>query len=96
MGWVEDAALNKVIVLKDWVPAWVRDSYLTKEEIDAFTEEYHRTQLKQEDVQSASDNQALLVAKALTNLESLDRDSLQKWLHRIPAELLIELMEKGN
>jgi hypothetical protein len=89
--------LNKVIVLKDWVPAWVRDSYLTKEEIDAFTEEYHRrAQLKQEDVESASDNQALLVEKALTKLESIDPDSLQKWLHRIPAELLVELIEKGN
>jgi hypothetical protein len=88
--------LNKVIVLKDWVPSWVRDSYLTKEEIDACTEEYHRAQLKQEDVESASDNQALLVEKALTKLESLDRDSLQKWLHRIPAELLVELMGKGN
>ena len=88
--------MNKVIVLKDWVPAWVRDSYLTKEEIDAFTEEYDRSQLKQENVQSASDNQALLVEKALTNLESLDRDILQKWLHPIPAELLVELIEKGN
>jgi hypothetical protein len=88
--------LSKVIVLKDWVPAWVRDSYLTKEEIDACTEEYHRAQLKQEHVESASDNQALLVEKALTKLESIDRDSLQKWLHRIPAELLVELMEKGN
>jgi len=37
-----------------------------------------------------------LVEKALTKLESLDRDSLQKWLHRIPAELLVELMQKGN
>lgn len=31
---------NKVIVLKDYVPAWVKDAYLTKEEIDTWNEEY--------------------------------------------------------
>jgi vesicle coat complex subunit len=85
--------MTKVIVLKDWVPGWVRDSYMTDDEIDTFNEEYHQSQLEQGDVESVSDNQALLVRKAVAKLESLDRANLEKWLHRIPTELLVELMK---
>jgi hypothetical protein len=87
---------DKVIVLKDWVPSWVRDSYLTKEEIDALNNEYYRSQLKQENVETSPGTQALLVEKAVAKLESLDRESLERWLHRIPASLLVHLIERGN
>lgn len=87
---------DKVIVLKDWVPGWVRDSYLTKEEIDALNDEYNRSQLKQEDVETSPGTQAILVEKAVAKLESLDRENLERWLHRIPAALLVHLIERGN
>ena len=87
---------EKVIVLKDWVPGWVRDSYLTKEEIDALNDEYYRSQLKQENVETSPGTQALLVEKAVAKLESLDRENLERWLHRIPAALLVHLIERGN
>ena len=82
--------------MKDWVPGWVKDSYLTEDEIATFEEELRPSQLKQEDVESVSDNQAMLVREAVTKLESIDRDSLEKWLHRIPAEMLVELVEKSK
>ena len=88
--------MTNVISMKDWVPGWVKDSYLTEDEIDAFEEEFCQSQLKQEDVESVSDNQAVLVREAVTQLEALDRASLEKWLHRIPAELLVELVEKSK
>ncbi|MEG3840087.1 hypothetical protein [Microcoleus sp. herbarium14] len=84
--------MTKVISMKDWVPGWVRDSYMTQEEVDTFNEECRQSQLKQENIESASDNQARLVGEAVAKLESLDRDSLEKWLHRIHAELLVELI----
>ncbi|MCC3587995.1 hypothetical protein [Microcoleus sp. PH2017_30_WIL_O_A] len=84
---------DNVIVLKDWVPGWVRDSYMTQEEVDTFNEECRQSQLKQENIESASDNQTVLVGEAVAKLESLDRDGLEKWLHRIPAQLLVELIE---
>ena len=87
---------DKVIVLKDWVPGWVRDSYLSNEEIDALNDEYYRSQLKQENVETSPGTQALLVEKAVAKLESLDRESLERWLHRIPAALLVHLIERGN
>jgi hypothetical protein len=80
--------------MKDWVPGWVKDSYLTEDEIATFEEEWSQSQLKQEDVESVSDNQAVLVRKAVTKLESIDRNSLEKWLHRIPAEVLVELVDR--
>ena len=86
---------DKVIVLKDWVPGWVRDSYLTNEGIDALNDEYYRS-LKQENVETSPGTQALLVEKAVAKLESLDRDNLERWLHRIPAALLVHLIERGN
>ena len=52
---------NKVIVLKDWVPGWVKDSYLTNEEIDALNDEYYRSQLEQENVETLPGTQAVLV-----------------------------------
>jgi hypothetical protein len=91
---VEDGAVTNVISMKDWVPAWVKDSYLTEDEIATFEEEMCQSQLNQEDVESVSDNQAVLVRKAVTKLESIDRNSLEKWLHRIPAELLVELVDQ--
>ena len=93
---MEAAAVTKVISMKDWVPSWVKDSYLTEDEIATFEEELRQSQLNQEDVESVSDNQAVLVREAVTKLESIDRDSLEKWLHRIPAELLMELVEKSE
>ena len=87
---------DKVIVLKDWVPGWVRDSYLTKEEIDALNDEYYRSELKQENVETSPGTQALLVEKAVAKLESLDRENLERWLHRIPSALLVHLIERGN
>lgn len=86
---------DNVIVLKNWVPGWVRDYYMTQEEVDTFNEECCQSQLKQENIESASDNQARLVGEAVAKLESIDRASLEKWLHRIPAELLVELVEKS-
>ncbi|MEG4233795.1 hypothetical protein QUA40_17030 [Microcoleus sp. Pol11C3] len=88
--------MTKVISMKDWVPGWVRDSYLTEDEIATFEEEFCQSQLRQENVDSVSDdnNQTRLVGEAVSKLETLDRASLQKWLHRIPAELLVELVEK--
>lgn len=82
--------MTNVISMKDWAPGWVRDSYLTEDEIDTFNQESHQSQLEQ------SDTQALLVAEAVAKLESIDRNSLEKWLHRIPAPLLRELIEKEN
>ncbi|MEG4036043.1 hypothetical protein QUA03_19680 [Microcoleus sp. S36b_A4] len=86
--------MTNVISMKDWVPGWVKDSYLTEDEINTFEEEARQSQLKQEDVGSASDHQTALVREAVTKLESIDRDSLEKWLHRIPAQLLGELVDK--
>ena len=88
--------MTNVISMKDWVPGWVKDSYLTEDEIATFEEELRPSQLKQEDVESVSDNQDMLVREAVTKLESIDRDSLEKWLHRIPAEMLVELVEKSK
>jgi len=93
---VEAAAVTNVISMKDWVPGWVKDSYLTEDEIATFEEELRQSQLKQEDVESVSDNQAVLVRKAMTKLESIDRNILEKWLHRIPAELLVELVDQSK
>jgi len=87
---------DKVIALKDWVPGWARDSYLTNEEIDALNDEYYRFQLKQENVETSPGTQALLVEKAVAKLETLDRENLKMWLHRIPAALLVHLIERGN
>ncbi|MEG4242957.1 MULTISPECIES: hypothetical protein [unclassified Microcoleus] len=86
--------MTNVISMKDWVPGWVKDSYLTEDEINAFEEEARQSQLKQEDAESVLDNQTVLVGKAVAKLESIDRDCLEKWLHRIPAELLVELVDK--
>ena len=87
---------DKVIVLKDWVPGWVRESYLTNEEIDALNNEYYRSQLKQENVETSPGTQTLLVEKAVAKLETIDRENLERWLHRIPAALLVHLIERGN
>ena len=87
---------NKVIALKDWVPVGVRDFYLTNEEIDALNDEYYRSQLKQENVETSPGTQALLVEKAMAKLESLDRENLERWLHRVPSALLVHLIERGN
>ena len=86
--------MTNVISMKDWVPGWVRDSYLTEAEIDAFNQEFPPSQLAPGAVENTLDNQeALLVEKAVTKLESIDRDSLEKWLQRLPAELLVELVK---
>lgn len=87
--------MTKVISMKDWVPGWVRDSYLTEDEVDTFNQDYHQSHLTQENVESASDNNnaARLVGEAVTKLESINRVCLEKWLHRLPAELLVELVE---
>jgi hypothetical protein len=87
---------DKVIPLKDWVPGWVKNSYLTKEEIDALNDEFYRSELKQENADTSPGTQALLVEKAVAKLESLDRESLERWLHRILAALLVHLIERGN
>jgi hypothetical protein len=87
---------DKVIALKDWVPGWVRDAYLTNQEIDALNDEYYRSQLKQENVETSPGTQAALVEKAVAKLETLDRENLKRWLHRIPAALLVHLIERGN
>jgi len=87
---------DKVIVLKDWVPSWVRYSYLTNEEIDALNDEYYRSQFKQENVETSPGTQTLLVEKAVAKLETIDRENLERWLHRIPAALLVHLIERGN
>lgn len=86
--------MTNVISMKDWVPGWVKDSYLTEDEIATFEEEARQSQSKQEDVGSVSDNQTVLVREAVAKLESIDRHSLEKWLHSLPAELLVELVEK--
>lgn len=88
--------MTNVISMKDWVPGWVKDSYLTEDEIATFEEELRQSQLKQEDAESLSNNPALLVREAVTKLESIDRNSLEKWLHRIPPELLVELVDKSK
>ena len=88
--------MTNVISMKDWVPGWVRDSYLTKAEIDVFNQECPESPLKQTDTLSSLDTQTLLVAEAVAKLESIDRPSLEKWLHRIPAPLLDELIKKEN
>jgi hypothetical protein len=87
---------DKVIVLKDWVPGWVRDSYLTKEEIDALNDEYYPSQLAQENGETSPGTQALLVEKAVAKLESLDRESLETVVAPHPAALLVHLIERGN
>lgn len=87
--------MTNVISMKDWVPGWVRNSYLTEDEIDAFNQECYQSEVERQDVGSASDNQALLVKKAIAKLESLDRNGLEKWLHRIPPALLVDLVEKS-
>lgn len=81
-----------VISIKDWVPGLVRDSYMSEEEVDTFNEEYRQSQLEPNDAPSSSDGRALLVGEAAAKLGTLDRDRLEKWLHRIPAELLVELL----
>ena len=86
--------MTNVISMKDWVPGWVKDSYLTEAEIDAFNQECCQSQLAPGAVENALDNQeALLVEKAVTKFESIDRAHLEKWLQRIPAELLVQLVE---
>jgi hypothetical protein len=85
--------VTDVIVLKDWVPNRVRDSYLTEDEIDALNEEYNQSQLEPGNPPSSLDTQAQLVEKAAAKLASIDRPNLEKWLHRIPTELLVELIE---
>ena len=85
--------MTKVISMKDWVPGWVKDSYLTADEIDAFEGEFRQSPFKQEDAECVSDNQSVLVREAVTKLESIDRDRLEKWLYRIPAQLLGELVD---
>ena len=87
---------DKVIALKDWVPGWVRDSYLTNEQIDSLNDEYYRSQLTQENVETSPGTQAVLVQKAAAKLETLDRENLERWLHRIPSALLVHLIERGN
>jgi hypothetical protein len=91
-----DDKKDKVIALKDWVPSWVKDSYLPKEETGVLNDEYYRSQLKQENVENSPGTQALLVEKAVAKLETLDRENLERWLHRIPAALLVHLIERGN
>lgn len=93
---IEDGAMTNVISMKDWVPGWVKDSYLTETEINAFNQECPESPLKQTDTPSSLDTQTLLVAEAVAKLESIDRPSLEKWLHRIPVQLLGELIEKEN
>ncbi|MEG4088500.1 hypothetical protein [Microcoleus sp. Pol12B4] len=88
--------MTNVISMKEWIPGWVKDAYLTEDEIATFEEEARQSQLKQEDAESVLDNQGVLVREAVTKLESIDRLSLEKWLHRIPAELLVELVEKSQ
>lgn len=88
--------MTDVISMKDWVPGWVRDSYMTPEEVHTFNEEYRQSQLKQENVESASNDRARLVGEAAAKLESLDRPALEKWLHRIPAALLVELIDSQS
>lgn len=85
--------MTDVIVLKDWVPNRVRDSYLTEDEIDAFNEEYRQSPLKQHNTPTSLDTQAQLVEKAAAKLASIDKPNLEKWLHRVPATLLVELIE---
>lgn len=85
--------MTNVISMKDWVPGWVKDSYLTEDEINAFEEEARQSQSKPEDAASVSDNQGVLVREAVAKLESVDRPSLEQWLHRIPTELLVELID---
>ena len=85
--------MTDVIVLKDWVPNRVIDSYLTEDEIDAFNEEYRKSPLEQSDTPNSLDNQAQLVRKAAAKLTSIDKTTLEKWLHRIPSSLLVELIE---
>ena len=41
---------NKVISLKDWVPAQVKAHFLTEDEIDTWNAEYNESQLVQSDV----------------------------------------------
>ncbi len=80
--------MTNVILMKDWVPGWVKNSYLSEAEINEFNQECSESQLEQ------IDTQALLIAEAVAKLESIDRPSLEKWLHRIPAPLLDELIKK--
>jgi hypothetical protein len=93
---IEDEAMTNVISMKDWVPGWVKDSYLTEAEINAFNQECPESPLEQSDIPGSLDTQTLLVAEAVAKLESIDRHSLEKWLHRIPAPLLDELIKKAN
>jgi hypothetical protein len=82
-----------VISMKDWVPSWVRDSYMTEDEVNAFNEAFHQSRLEQSNPPNSLDDRSLLVGEAAAKLESIDRANLEKWLHRIPAELLVELIE---
>lgn len=85
--------MSNVISLKDWVPDWASDAFLTAAEIDAFNEEYNRAQIERSNAPSSLHTQAQLVEKAATKLASIDRPQLEKWLHRLPAALLVELIE---
>ena len=40
---------NKVIALKDWVPAQVKAHFLTEDEVDTWNAEYNQSQLVQSD-----------------------------------------------
>ena len=40
---------NKVISLKDWVPAQVKAHFLTEDEVDTWNAEYNESQLVQSD-----------------------------------------------
>jgi len=88
--------VTNVISMKDWVPGWVRDSYLTPEEVDTFNEEYRHSQLESSNTPTSLDNQWRLVGEAVSKLESLDRASVEKWLHRIPTDLLVELVDQSK
>ena len=88
--------MTNVILMKDWVPGWVKDSYLTEADMDVFNQEYPEYPVEQTNTPSSFDTQTLLVAEAVAKLESIDRSSLEKWLHRIPAPLLDKLIEKEN
>ena len=45
--------MNKVISLKDWVPAQVKAHFLTEEEVDTWNAEYNESQLTHSDAASA-------------------------------------------
>ena len=41
--------MNKVISIKDWVPARVKTHFLTEDEVDTWNAEYNQSQLVQSD-----------------------------------------------